>query len=118
MTNIKGRADPALKEDCCLYLLEGQSSPVTALKMSDVGFVGVGFEGGSIAVVDLRGPAVIYSAGLSDMTKPNKRGSLRRSDSHKQGKPEWPTVMEFGVMTLEGDGELHRSRSLGSSPVT
>ncbi len=119
MTNIKGRADPALKEGLLPFtLLEGQSSPVTALKMSDVGFVGVGFEGGSIAVVDLRGPAVIYSAGLSDMTKPNKRGSLRRSDSHKQGKPEWPTVMEFGVMTLEGDGELHRSRSLGSSPVT
>ncbi|KAI9870075.1 MAG: hypothetical protein M1830_004715, partial [Pleopsidium flavum] len=104
MTNIKDRADPALKEGLLPFtMLEGQSSPVTALKMSDVGFVGVGFEGGSIAVVDLRGPAVIYSAGLSEMMKQNKRGSLRRSDSNKQGKPEWPTVIEFGVMTLEGN---------------
>lgn len=105
MLNIQDRVDPTLKEGLLPFtLLQGQGSPVTALKMSDVGFVCVGFENGDIAVIDLRGPAVICKLGLSDLTKPNKRGSLRRSDGHKQGRPEWPTVMEFSVMTLEGEG--------------
>lgn len=106
MVNIKDYADPALKEGLLPFtMLQGQRGPVTAMKMSDVGFIGVGFEGGNIAVIDLRGPAMIYNSALSDLAKHNKRGSLRRSDSHQLGKPEWPTVLEFGVMTLDGDGK-------------
>ena len=107
MVNIKDRADPGLKEGLLPFtLLDGENGPVSCVKLSDVGFVGVGFEGGNIAVVDLRGPAVIYNAALGGLARQNKRGSLRKSDSHKQARPEWPTVMEFGVMTLDGDGQL------------
>lgn len=106
MVNIKDYADPALKEGLLPFtMLQGQHGSVTTVKMSDVGFVGVGFEGGNIAVIDLRGPAIIYNSALSDLAKHNKRGSQRRSDSHQFGKPEWPTVLEFGVMTLDGDGK-------------
>lgn len=106
MVNIKDYADPALKEGLLPFtMLQGQHGPVTAVKMSDVGFVGVGFEGGNIAVIDLRGPAIIHNSALRDLAKHNNRGSLRRSDSHKIGTPEWPTAFEFGVMTLDGDGE-------------
>ena len=106
LTNIVERADLALKEGLLpLTLLNEQQGPVTALKHSDVGFVAVGFEG-SIAVVDLRGPAVIYTQALSDLALKNKRASSRRSNSQLPGKSETPAVIEFGVMTLDGDGKL------------
>ena len=112
MVNIKDHADPALKEGLLPFtMLQGQYGPLTTVKMSDVGFVGVGFEGGEVAVIDLRGPAIIYTSALSDLVKQSKRGSLGRSDNHKSGKPEWSTVLEFGVMTLDGDGEISTHRS-------
>ena len=106
LTNIVERADPALKEGLLpLTLLNEQQGPVTALKHSDVGFVAVGFEG-SIAVIDMRGPAIIHTQLLSDLVLRSKRVSIRRSDHQGPGNGESPTVMEFGVMTLEGDGML------------
>ena len=106
LETIKDRADPGVKEGLLpLAMLNQQQEPVSALKMSDIGFVGVGFEGGSVAVIDLRGPALIYNANLNDLSKHNKRGSTRRSSGRTQSKPEWPTVIEFGVMSLEGEGE-------------
>jgi len=41
----------------------------TTLKMSDVGFVAAGFPDGSVAVIDLRGPALIYDASIYDFGK-------------------------------------------------
>ena len=102
---IIDRAEPTVKEGLLpLTLLDQQQGPVTTVKMSDVGFVAIGFEGGSIAVVDLRGPAVIYDESLSHFAAHTKRGSFRKSNSQSQGRPEWPTCMEFGVMSLEGEG--------------
>lgn len=107
MTNILDRADPGLKEGLLpLTLLEERQGPVTALKHSDVGFVCVGFEAGGVAVVDLRGPAVIYNAHLSEFMKGSRRGSIRKGNSASKSAAEWPTCIEFGVMTLEGEGEL------------
>jgi len=67
------------------------------LKLSDVGFVAVGFEGGSLAVIDLRGPAIIYNAAIRDFIKQENRGSFRRNSSQSTAKPEWPTAIEFSV---------------------
>ena len=109
LETILDRAEPSLKEGLLpLTLLDPQQGPVTALKMSDVGFVCAGFEGGSITVIDLRGPAVIYEASVSDFGgSSGKHGSFRRSsNSQNQTKPEWPTSVEFGVMMLDGDGKL------------
>jgi syntaxin-binding protein 5 len=111
LISIVERADPALKEGLLpLTLLNEQQGPITALKHSDVGFVAVGFEA-SIAVIDLRGPAIIHTQVLSGLALKSKRASSRRSNSQMPGRGELPTVMEFGVMTLDGDGELSSSRS-------
>ncbi|SLM36526.1 WD40/YVTN repeat-like-containing domain [Lasallia pustulata] len=104
LETIKDRADPAVKEGLLpLTMLKKQEGFVSALKMSDIGFIGVGFEGGSVAVIDLRGPALIYNAKLSDISKQSTRGSIRRSGGQSQSRPEWPTVIEFGVMSLDGE---------------
>lgn len=105
LTNVMDRTEAALKEGLLPFTLlnEGNGS-VTALKHSDVGFVAAGFEGGSVAIIDLRGPAIIYRGSINDFLKPDKRGSFRRSSSHAgNAKPEWPTCIEFSVMTLEDE---------------
>ena len=106
LESIKERADPDLKEGLIpLTMFSQKRSPVTALRMSDIGFVAAGFEDGSIVVVDLRGPAVIYSADLAEFAKASKRTSIRKSgSSDARAKPEWPTIVEFAVMDLEGEG--------------
>ena len=109
LETILDRAEPSVKEGLLpLTMLDPQQGPVTALRMSDVGFVCAGFEGGSITVIDLRGPAVIYDASVGDLGgSSGKHGSFRRSsNSQDQTKPEWPTSVEFGVMMLDGDGKM------------
>ena len=106
LESIIDRAEPTVKEGLLPFtLLDQQQGPVVALKMSDVGFAAAGFQGGSIAVIDLRGPAVIYDAILSDFGSQGKHGSFRKSNSQAQSKQEWPTSIEFGVMSLEGEGK-------------
>ncbi len=121
LTNIVERADPALKQGLLpLTLLNEQQGPVTALKQSDVGFVAVGFEG-SFAVIDLRGPAIIHTQLLSDLLLKNKKASIQRSNNQVPAKGESPTFIEFGVMTLEGDGKLlnpHLRALLNDTQIT
>lgn len=107
LTNITERADPGLKEGLLpLTLLNEQQGAVTTLKHSDIGFVCVGFEGGSIAILDMRGPAIIFKAHLNDFVPKSKRGSMRRSNSQAQNQTDRATFVEFGILTLEGDGKF------------
>ncbi|KAL1953139.1 hypothetical protein VTO42DRAFT_3553 [Malbranchea cinnamomea] len=102
--NISHRVDPGLKEGFVpLVLFDQRQGPVTALKQSDVGFICVGYESGSIAIIDLRGPSVIYTAHVSDFVKIHRRSSIRRSHSFSESVREWPTCIEFGILTLEDD---------------
>ena len=102
---VADRAEPSVKEGLLPFrLLDQQQGPVTALRLSDVGFLCAGFEGGSIVVVDLRGPAVIFDSNVSSQN--SKRGSFRKSNTQDLSKLEWPTSMEFGVMSLHGDGKI------------
>ncbi|KAE8152710.1 lethal giant larvae like, C-terminal-domain-containing protein [Aspergillus avenaceus] len=104
LTKITHRTDPGLKQGLIpLTLLNMQQGPVTALKHSQVGFVAAGFEGGSLAIIDLRGPTVIHTAQVAELTKPSKRSSFLRHRSSEGSPPEWPTSIEFGVLTLEGE---------------
>ena len=106
LETIKDRGDPGLKEGLLpLTLLDQERGSVTALKMSDVGFVAAGFEDGSIVVIDLRGPALIYSASLNDFAATSGKHGFRRS-SQAQARADWSTVMEFGVMSIEGESKL------------
>lgn len=104
LTNITDRSEAALTEGLLPFtLLDEGNGPVTALKHSDVGFVAAGFEGGSIAIIDLRGPAIIYRGSIQEFIKSDKRGSFRRSSNTATSKAEWPTCIEFSVMTLEDE---------------
>jgi syntaxin-binding protein 5 len=107
LINIVERADPELREGLLpLTLLNEQQGPVTALKHSDVGFVAIGFEG-SFAVIDMRGPAIIHTQLLGDLSLKSKKVFSRRSNSQLPGGGESPTVIEFGVMTLDDDSKPH-----------
>lgn len=107
LTKITHRTDPALKAGLLpVTLLNMQQGPVTALKHSPVGFTAAGFEGGSIAIIDLRGPAIIHTASLAELTKQHKRSSFLRSRGSGETIPEVPTCIEFGIMTLEGEGKM------------
>ncbi|KAJ5683754.1 uncharacterized protein N7477_000099 [Penicillium maclennaniae] len=86
-----------------LTLLDMQQGVVTALKHSPVGFVAAGFQGGSLVIIDLRGPAVIHTAHLSELTKAPKRSSFLKKTGTEDTSPEWPTFIDFGVMTLDGE---------------
>lgn len=108
LETIKHRAEPSVKEGLLpISLLNPQQGPVSAINVSDVGFVSVGFSSGSLTVVDLRGPAIIFEASLKDLSTQQKLGSFRKSNSNSNpsNKAEWPTIIKFGVMSLEGEGE-------------
>lgn len=104
LTDISSRAEPGLKEGLQPFVLyEMMHGPVTVVKVSDVGFVAVGSEGGFVSIIDLRGPSVIYQASVAEFAKQEKRSSFLKSHSSTPSAKEWPTAIEFGVMTLEGD---------------
>lgn len=105
LTVITERSEPSLKEGLQPFVLYDMAQgPITAIKISDVGFVGVGSERGVFSLIDLRGPAVIFNSPMSDFTKPEKRsGFMKKKDHGVPGDADWPVVIEFGVMTLEGD---------------
>ncbi|KAK1527320.1 uncharacterized protein CCOS01_07582 [Colletotrichum costaricense] len=104
LTDISSRAEPGLKEGLQPWqLYEMMQGPITATCVSDVGFVGVGSEGGFFSVIDLRGPSVIFQISMTEFAQQSKRSSfLKGSHGNAHGK-EWPVAIEFSVMTLEGD---------------
>ncbi|KAL9094827.1 MAG: hypothetical protein Q9165_002776 [Trypethelium subeluteriae] len=104
LTDVSERRDPSLSDGLFPFtLLDQHDGHVTALKLSDVGFLAAGFEGGSLAIVDLRGPAVIYNSSVAEFAKQEKKGAFRRNSQQGSPKPDWPTTLEFSVMTLDGD---------------
>jgi hypothetical protein len=105
ITDISSRSEPPLKEGLQPFIrYEMMQGPVSVVCVSDVGFVAVGSEGGYLSIIDLRGPAVIFHASISEFAKQEKRSSfLRGSSSSSSGGKEWPVKIEFSVMTLEGD---------------
>ncbi|KAF2096775.1 hypothetical protein NA57DRAFT_78368 [Rhizodiscina lignyota] len=119
LTNLTDRRDPALAEGLFPFtLLDEQGGPVSAAKLSDVGFVAAGFESGSLAVIDLRGPAIIFHSSISESKKADKRGSLRRSSIQSPTKREWPTALEFSVMTTDEDSYSSILLHVGTSAGT
>lgn len=106
LTDISSRAEPTLKEGLQPFVLyEMMMGPVTAVQISNVGFVAVGSELGFLTMMDLRGPRIIYQAPMTDFAKQDKRSSFLKGHHHSSSAPEkeWPVVIEFGVMTLDED---------------
>ncbi|KAJ5494149.1 hypothetical protein N7463_010236 [Penicillium fimorum] len=104
LTPITTRTDPGLKTGMLpLTLLDMQQGPVTALKHGQVGFVAAGYQGGTVVIIDLRGPAIIHTAHLPELLKAQKRGGFLKNRGSDEIHPEWATQIEFGVMTLDGE---------------
>jgi hypothetical protein len=107
LTDISSRSEPALKEGLNPFVLyEMMQGPITAVGVSNVGFVAVGSELGFLTIMDLRGPAIIFQAPMTDFAKQEKRTSFLKSHSRSGSsapEKEWPVVIEFGVMTLDED---------------
>jgi hypothetical protein len=104
VTKIIDRMDPSLKEGLGPFIMVDQKDgPVTAVCMSEIGFAAAAFEGGSVILVDLRGPAIILKTSVQEFHKGQKLGNLRRRSSSANQKPEWATKLEFSIMTLEGE---------------
>lgn len=104
LTDISSRSEPGLKEGLQPSILyEMVQGPITAVQVSNVGFVAVGSELGFLTIIDLRGPAIIYQAPMTDFAKQDKRSFLKNHSSSSDPHKEWPVVIEFGVMTLDED---------------
>lgn len=104
LTDITSRTEPSLKEGLQPYVLyEMQKGPVTAVAVSDVGFVAVGSEGGFFSIIDLRGPTIIFQASVSDFVKPDKRASFLKKDHKTAATGDFLVKIDFGVMTLDDD---------------
>lgn len=105
LTDITLRAEPALKEGLQPFVLyEMMQGSISVVTVSDVGFIVVGSENGFLSFIDLRGPAVIFQASMADFGRQEKRSSfIKNHSSSAPSAKEWPVVVEFGVMTLEGD---------------
>ena len=107
LTDISSRAEPSLKEGLLPSMLyEMMQGPITAVQISNVGFVAVGSELGFLSLIDLRGPAIIYQAPMTEFARQEKRSSFFKGHNRSSSAPpakEWPVVIEFGVMTLDED---------------
>ncbi|KAG6056861.1 hypothetical protein E4U32_005521 [Claviceps aff. humidiphila group G2b] len=107
LTDISSRAEPTLKEGLQPFVLyEMMQGPITAIQVSNVGFVAVGSELGFLTLIDLRVPKIFYQAPMTDFAKQDRRASLFKRDHHgptEEAQKEWPVVIEFGVMTLDED---------------
>lgn len=101
LTSIADRKDPSLIEGFHPFsYLDHQSGPVTSLKVSDVGFVAAGYRDGTLIVIDMRGPAIIYGNNMQQLLTKEKSSFRKRGGSITQS---WPTCIEFSVMTLENE---------------
>lgn len=107
LTDISSRSEPNLKEGLNPFVLyEMMQGPITASQVSNVGFVAIGSELGFLSILDLRGPAIIYQAPMTEFAKQEKRSSFFKSHSRSGSSAplkEWPVVIEFGVMSLDED---------------
>ncbi|KAI0520873.1 lethal giant larvae like, C-terminal-domain-containing protein [Xylaria bambusicola] len=104
LSDIRARSEPNLKSGLQpLSLYEMMQGPISAVKVSDVGFVAVGSENGFLSIIDLRGPSVMFQSSIADLTKSEKKSSFLKSRSSVSTNKDWPMVIEFAVMTLDDD---------------
>ncbi|KAI0150620.1 lethal giant larvae like, C-terminal-domain-containing protein [Xylariaceae sp. FL1272] len=104
ITNISARSEPNLKsglQPSSLY--EMMQGPISAVKVSDVGFVAAGSENGFFSLIDLRGPSIMFRASIADLTKSEKKSSLFKKSGSTSATKDWPVAIEFAVMTLDED---------------
>ncbi|PSR75821.1 lethal giant larvae like, C-terminal-domain-containing protein [Coniella lustricola] len=104
LTDITSRAEPSLVEGLQPYVLyEMAKGPISAIAVSDIGFVAVGSEAGFFSIIDLRGPSIIYQVALADLAKKDKRTSFLKGHSKSPAAIDYAVKVDFGVLTLDDD---------------
>ncbi|QLL31553.1 hypothetical protein HG536_0B04170 [Torulaspora globosa] len=69
--------------------VHAQKGTITAVKNSNVGFVGIAYQEGTLVVIDRRGPAAIFMGNINDMCEASR---------------SWITSMEFVILEYGDDG--------------
>lgn len=104
LTDITSRAEPSLVEGLQPYVMyEMAKGPISAVAVSDIGFVAVASEAGFFSIIDLRGPTIIYQVALADFAKKDKRTSFLKGHSKSPAAIDYAVKIDFGVMTLDDD---------------
>lgn len=105
IVDISSRSEPTLDEGLQpRFLYELAQGSITALKTSNIGFLAVGAESGGFSIIDLRGPTIILNLNLNELIKQDKRSSfLKVKSGNSPTIQDWPVVIEFGILTLDGD---------------
>ncbi|ODV88406.1 hypothetical protein CANCADRAFT_29688 [Tortispora caseinolytica NRRL Y-17796] len=92
--------DKSIKEGfmpICILKPAEPDVQVSCLVQSNIGFVAVGYFNGTVAIVDRRGPAVIFSERLAALFKSSR---IRRSAPQAI---EYPTSLEFSITVVNDE---------------
>ncbi|KHJ34295.1 putative snare-dependent exocytosis protein [Erysiphe necator] len=105
LVDISFRSEPTLQEGLNpRWLYDMSQGSITIVKTSNIGFLAIGAESGGFSIIDLRGPTIILCLNLNELTKPNKQSSFRKiKTGNSPATQDWPIVIEFGILTLDGD---------------
>lgn len=111
LQQIDDRAPPYMKEGFLPQtLVTARHGSVTALKLSNIGFVGIGYKDGTLLVIDRRGPAIIFEGSLDRLNMSLNKGRPKSSSGG-----EYATALEFGIYTLGEDGYSSIILTVGTS---
>lgn len=90
-----------LSPRCVVSARKGQ---VSALTVSDVGFVGVAYDSGSFLLIDLRGPAIFFVGECSLLEMKKKDGMFKKTTNNTPTahRDEHATAISFVTMTVDG----------------
>ncbi|BFZ57251.1 Lethal(2) giant larvae sro7 [Savitreella phatthalungensis] len=100
------------------FLLRPRQGDVSSLTLSQVGFLVVCYQTGVFCVVDMRGPAVIHVADVSQVHKTKEKSLFRRSGpsaAQQAGAGADEYVTSSSVLTQNVEGRLCLVIVLGTS---
>lgn len=95
------KSDTAIARPYCV--LSAHRGGVTTIRVSDIGFVAIGYDSGYLIFIDLRGPAIFY-ANSCDRLETRRRDSVfRKSTTPKlsQGPIEYASAISIMSLSVE-----------------
>ncbi|KAK7207000.1 lethal giant larvae like, C-terminal-domain-containing protein [Myxozyma melibiosi] len=112
--HVSDRVDPSVKEGFLpIFVLNPQQGPITAIKNSDIGFLAVGYQFGSLAVVELRSMTLIYLETLASATGDINASSNHGSTSNKKFSVE--KMVRSPSISSNSSGNSNNRRSATAS---
>ncbi|KAF9531932.1 WD40 containing snare-dependent exocytosis protein [Crepidotus variabilis] len=96
--------DPASKIEP-YFIFDAEKGPVEAYSLSDVGFLAISYRRGFMAIVDMRGPRVIFNH-ESDSKQRKHLSGIHVSTSPTRGEPDIVKSLKWTVCAIEKDPQL------------